>query len=529
MIKKIKGVPVDYVRPELAAMLPSYQLIKDVIEGERAIKGLSNSLPLMAGFASVVPSLANDMHNVNLSRAKLYLPQPNPSDQSQENQDRFRAYIQRAVFYGVTSRTLEGMAGQIFLRDPEVELPPSLEIMQDDVTGDGLPLNQFAYQVVSDCIGWGRAGILVDFPIMTKPVTQKQLDDGDIKPTFRFYHSWDIINWRTKKVNGQYSLTMLVLREWIDEEDNEFALVQREQFRVIRLSDTGVVNVQIYLKDKSTYTPQLIVEPKDFNGKPLKYIPFFFVGSKNNEACPNQPPLYDLASLNIAHYRNSADYEEACFICGQPTPVFSGVDESWVKDIWKGQITLGSRAAIPLPPNAKAELLQAEPNTLPGQAMADKEKQMVALGARLVQEGSVASTATENLIDTSMESSMLANVASNVSSAIKSAFKVACLFVGADPTQVLFELNKQFDITRMTADDQNTLVKQWQAGGITFSEMRAGLRRAGIVNQKDGEARVAIKQDIKDGLIPDPANPKGQNVPDPKAGSGVGGPQPNKG
>jgi hypothetical protein len=62
------------------------------------------------------------------------------------------------------------------------------------------------------------------------------------------------------------------------------------------------------------------VQPKRGDGEAWNYIPFTFVGSVNNDETPDLPPLYDLAVLNVAHYRNSADYEESCYMVGQPTP-----------------------------------------------------------------------------------------------------------------------------------------------------------------------------------------------------------------
>lgn len=514
---------VDYIRPELAYLMPSYELIRDVVEGETAIKGWNTRVNL---FTTVATTVALSISNIDINKAKRYLPQPNPSDTSDENKERYRAYVGRAVFYGVTSRTLEGMTGQIFLRDPVVALPTELEAMVDDADGAYNTLSQVANNAVSDCVAFGRCGLLVDFPVTTSPVTKKQLEDGTIKPTFILYQPWNVINWRTTKIRGKCYITLLVLREFVDDEKDDFALVQVEQFRVLRLVN-GIVTVQIFRKDKTSFSPQTVITPKDASGLPLDEIPFTFLGSKNNEAKPNQPPLYDLASLNIAHYRNSADYEESSFMCGQPTPVFTGVDQFWVENIWKGQVTLGSRTAIPLPKEAKAELLQADPNTMPNEAMKHKEEQMIALGARLIQDNSISKTATQDIIDTTSESSMLANVSKNVTAGFVWALGVAADFVGAAKDKIVFKLNKDFDVTSMTADDQNAIVKQWQSAAISFAEMRDGLRRAGTATQKDDEARTAIQKDIKDGLIPDPTL---TNAPpatsDPKAASNAGGPQP---
>ncbi len=95
---------------------------------------------------------------------------------------------------------------------------------------------------------------------------------------------------------------------------------------------------------------------KKGNGTNWDRIPFSPIGSENNDPMPDKPPMEDLAHLNIGHYRNSADYEEACFIAGQPTPWASGLTEDWVKDVMKGTMYLGSRGIIPLPVNGACGL-----------------------------------------------------------------------------------------------------------------------------------------------------------------------------
>jgi hypothetical protein len=269
-------------------------------------------------------------------------------------------------------------------------------------------------------------------------------------------------------------------------------------------------------------------EPKDASGNNLTEIPFHFVGSENNDIAPNRPPLYDLASMNIGHYRNSADYEESCFITGQPTPVLSGLSEDWVHNVLKDVVTFGSRASIALPVGAKAELLQAKENSMPIEAMKMKELQMVALGAKLVQLQRTSRTATQQIIETTSESSTLANISVNVSHAMQWALGIAQKYVTKGTSAIKYALNKDFDLTSMTADDQNAIIKQWQSAAIAFPEMREALRKAGIATMEDAAAKTAIEADIKSGLIPDPAMVAGSmnKVPDSKAPSDAGGPQP---
>lgn len=531
--KKTAGtVPgnVRYTRDELNLLLPQYFMIRDCIDGEPAIKGLVGG-----GGLSVTNdlSLPNTISNIVLTRARRYLPQPNAEDRSDANLERYRAYVTRAVFYGVTGRTLEGMTGQIFLRDPVVEIPNELDILKTDADGAGSTLDQLSMRGSRHAIAYGRGGLLIDYPITDTAATKKDIVDGKIRPTWTVYNPWEIINWRTAMRGANRILTLVVLKEPMDEEgDDGFEPNSFTRYRVLRLDPTGNHTVEIFEDSNGkgeNLQSQGIAIPKNAKGEPFKDIPFMFFGSENNMVIPNRPPLYDLAALNIAHYRNSADYEESCFFVGQPTPVLSGLSEDWVKNVLGGSVLLGSRASIPLPPGAKAELLQAQPNIMPFEAMGLKEQQMVALGAKLVQIQKTQKTATEKIIETTSESSTLANVAKNVSHAFVWGLSVSADYVGADKAGIKYELNDDFDLTSMTADDQNAVIAQWQSGAISFSEMRKVLVRAGTATLDDEEALKQIKQNIKDGIIPDPAlsNQPALSQP-PKAPSTAGGPQPKK-
>ncbi len=179
---------------------------------------------------------------------------------------------------------------------------------------------------------------------------------------------------------------------------------------------------------------------------------------------------------------------------GQPTPVLTGLTEEWANKVLKGKVKLGSRAAILLPVGGKAELLQADPNVMPKDAMEMKEKQMVAIGAKLIEQAVVQRTATEIGIEEAANTSLLAICAQNVSSAVTQALKWAAKFAGGDDVKVSFELNTNFDITRMDANQQQSLILLWQAGAISKDEVRDNLRRGGIAFQNEADFEAALKK-----------------------------------
>jgi hypothetical protein len=449
---------VAFTREEVSDLKPRWDLIRDCIAGQSQIK----------------------------KRGDVYLPRPNPSDTSEENTERYKQYKERAVYYNVTARTLKGLIGQVFAKDPTVELPATLEIMEEDADGGGVSLNQQARKALSHTLAHGRCGILVDYPKTEAATSRAELLAGEIRPTVTLFDPWDIINWRTSTIGAKKKLSLVVLSESDVVDDDGFEQKLDKYYRVLRLVG-GVYWTEIWYFDDglNDFVMEEQVMPLDASGKPWTEIPFTFIGAENNDASPDLPPLYDLAALNIAHYRNSADYEEACYICGQPTPYFTGLTEHWVKTILKGTIQLGARAAVPLPEGGSAGLLQATPNSMPKEAMDAKERQMVALGAKLVEQSTVQRTATEAGLEEASETSLLATCAKNVSSAYTAALKWASQFIGEVVETISYELNTEFDISRLASADLQAVIAAWQAGAIVEEEMRDVLRRGGIAYLDD--------------------------------------------
>lgn len=485
---------VGYRLPEFEEMLPEWLLIDDVIKGERVVK----------------------------DKAETYLPPPVPFslDDSEENKARYAAYLERAVFYAVTKRTINGLVGQVFRADPVLEGGnEELETMKADIDGSGVTLNQQSQKTLFHVLGKGRAGLYVDFPITEGSNTrQAQLEEG-IRPVVIQYAAHQIINWKTKAVGSEnrLSLVVVVSDEVIDTDDFEPEIEAR--WRALRLDENNEYYVEIYRFDEDKGQFELVKEPNyptDGNGNRFNYIPFTFVGSTNNDPMVDNPPLNDIATLNIAHYRNSADYEEIVFITGQPTPYAAGLTEHWAKEIMGDNIQLGSRALLLLPEGGSAGLIQAESNQLASEAMKHKEEQMVKLGAKLIESVTVQRTAKDATMQEASETSVLSQASENVSAAYTTCLGFVYDFLGQefDPDNVYFELNKDFEVHNMTPQDQQALIASWMAGAILDEEMREQFRRSGIATVDLEEWRTKSEEELMNKQTPPGGDPNEDEDPD---------------
>lgn len=463
---------VSFVHPKLRPMLDQYDLIRDCLAGETAVK----------------------------KRRNKYLPMPDAEDTSKDNQVRYNAYLTRAVFYNVAERTQAGLVGQIFLRDPVIKIPSELQPVLDDATGEGVPMVQLANEQCAGGLAFGRGGFYTDYPSTEDDngdtgTTRAELESGDLRPTVRRVEPWDIVNWRVIARGAKIIPSLVVFREDYTVDDDGLETRVKDQWRVLRLVD-GIYQIEIYRNRIIGGKPDIgPIVPVDANGEPFDEIPFAPIGSKTNSFNVDPAPLYALCSINIAHYRNSADYEESVYVCGQPTLAVAGLTEEWVRDILGGRVGLGTRGGLPMPVGGSAQLLQADPNTLAKEAMDQKEAQMLALGAKLVEGSQVQRTATEADIDNVSEASVLTTVADNVSAAVMLSLGWAARFMGVDATGIEYWLNTEFDLVNLTPEERGQLLKEWQSGAITFEEYRDNLRRAGIATLPDAKAKADLAKE----------------------------------
>lgn len=494
-------INVDHVLDSVSRMYNTWRTVRDCVDGQDSIK----------------------------SRGLAYLPMPNPTDRSLENVERYNSYQLRGVFMNMTARTLNGMVGTAFSRAPVATLPAQLEMLYENIDGGAVTLDQQAKQVLSDALAVGRCGLLTDFPTTSGFVSRAQVNSGEVRPVIQFYFAEDIINWRYTTVNSLRKLQLVVLKESYDVDEDEFKRTAADQWRVLRL-DKGVYTQQLYRKTPSgiqAFGPP--ITPLQNNSRPFDYIPFEFVGARNNDGGIDEVPLIGLAHINIAHYRNSCDFEEMVFILGQPTTVISGLSKSWVEEVLGGEVKTGSTTALMLPVGSTATYLEVTESQIALKAMEHKESMAAAIGAKLVNPNTVQRTATEASMDDASEQSVLLSAVNNVNAAYKRALGSAALFAGATITDDLgYELNTDFEIMQLDATALAARVKMWVDGAITFSEVRSILLRAGIAELDVDAAKAELEEEALAnqaamGLGPDaPVDDTGAPIPPNVQPPGIG-------
>jgi len=407
---------VSNPHPEYQKYLPVWARTRDAVKGSRAVK----------------------------EKKHQYLPVPDNTsgDEAKGTETiRYRQYIKRAVYTNFTGRTKNALIGAAFRKQPNFVIPDQLGYLLQDATGDGLSLVQLAKDELSNLLETGRTAFLVDYPETDENLSAEQVQTFNLQASIIPYTAEQVINWRTDNVNGRRLLVLVVLAENYSVQKDEFDHTADVQYRVLRLREDGYTT-QIY-RDDEPYTEERY--PTKADGSKWSEIPFQFVGAKNNDSTIDEAPLADIADVNMAHYRNSADYEESCFLVGQPS-LF--ITHSLSAEQWKQYnpqgIKLGSRSGHVLGDSGSATLLQANPNQIVMEAMRAKEGAMIAIGARIITDRAGNETAEGARIRFASENSVLGDLVGNLSEGIEICLQWVGEFMGVAPEDIEFDINSEF-------------------------------------------------------------------------------------
>ena len=409
-------MPVSTQHPDYSKYLPIWTQTRDAVRGSVAVK----------------------------EKKYHYLPVPDNDsvdDRKGTETSRYRQYIKRALFTNFTGRTKNALVGAAFRKEPVVNLPNDLEYLANDATGDGLSLTQLVKDELSNLMETGRSILLVDYPQTDENVTVEDVQRLGLRASITPFTAEQVINWKSGVINGKRMLTSVTIAEHYLATQDEFDHESKVQYRVLRLSQEGYTQ-QIY-REEEPYTDEFF--PKKADGSNWEEIPLIFIGSKNNDATIDDAPLSDIAEVNLAHFRNSADYEESCFLVGQPSLFIThSLSPEQFREFNPHGIKLGSRAGHVLGETGSASLLQANENQLVMRAMAAKEQQMVAIGARIITDRADRETAEAARIRFASENSVLGDVVGNLSQAIVKCIGWVGEFMGVETSETTFMINREF-------------------------------------------------------------------------------------
>lgn len=411
--------------------------------------------------------------NALISGGEKYLPRL-----SEQDDTAYRAYQMRAKWFNATARTQESMVGILFRKQPSVDTTIP-EDRQWDLDMGNTSLIGYAVKVANDVASVGRAGTLIDW------------SEAEERPYVSYYRAEDILNWQTARINGRVVLTMVVLRECIQEESSDpFCPSAVEQYRMLRLDlsgETPSVLAEIYrgakggrgrTKDSQMLSDVFILQRR---GKPVPEIPFVFHNATEGGPEISKPPLYDIAELNVGHWRNSADLENGRHVAGVPTPFACGFNAD--TKLYLGTAYAWTSDDV----QANAGFIEFTGQGLDAlvKALEETTQQMEALGARMIAPSSATEAYGTVALRNAAENSAITKVAEQISDGMTRVLGWMEWWDGTmeaiSDTEAEFHVHKDFNAVALTAEEMTALTNLWQQNAISFDTLFEKLQRGEVI------------------------------------------------
>ena len=373
---------------------------------------------------------------------------------SGQTDDEYQAYKLRGVYYNGIERTVKGLIGAVMRVEPIIDVPDKIKPLLDDITGTGLPLNDFISYMLSEQLLMGRQGVLVD--------------RNEEHPYLVGYSTEQITNWLDDRIILEENFRQ------IDADDiykSEYATQYRELVK-----DGEGYKVRVWKKEKKGWTVVDEIFPSRL-GKALSDIPFISLSGEGFNLEPSIPPMLALADTGLSLYRTSADLEHGRHFTALPTPYVTGIDET-------SELKIGSGSAWILPDSSsRAGYLEFSGQGLQAleKAMEEKRSMMASLGAQLLQSQKAGIESADSVrLRQNAEASTLVSTVKSVERAVTQALRIMAEWEGVSG-DVTVTLNTDFVDTKIQAGDMTSLMGAWQSGAISHETFLFNMKRGEIL------------------------------------------------
>lgn len=416
-----------------------------------------------------------------------YLPKLTKQEQAD-----YDAYKSRASFYAAMSRTVEGLLGIMFRKDPSFPEGGLNEKAIDWLSAVGVEresFNSFVEGCGRNLLVTGFGGVLVDYPSKATAGTM---------PYWARYNETSILNWRTDTVNDKPDqLVMLVLEEPREElkDGSSFEYETNIYYRVLELVEfePGSIRCRVRLFTEikeSTSVNKTTGSTKSFrlaedevyvvvDGRNLDFIPFAFITTNGNTTKVTKPPMVDIANVNLSHYRNSADLEHGRHFTALPTPWAAGFKSD------EGSLYIGSsKAWVTENENAHCGFLEYTGQGLSAleKALDSKESQMAVLGARMLEEPKkVVEAADTHRIRNLGEQSVTANLVNSLEETVQYLLGITHRMVSLGTSEPKVSMNKDFEPGEISPQLLTVLFQGLQEGTISYPTLFYNMKKGELI------------------------------------------------
>lgn len=402
--------------------------------------------------------------------AKTYLPQePKESDKAYEVRKN------RTFLFNMFRRTIQSLSGQALIKSVVVNnVPAALEGMEWNFDGTGRSITDVAHDLFHDLLVFGIAHAYPDLPEIGENEVRNYAEyiESGITPFVVRVSPTSLIGWRESYESGFPVLENIrIYSESIEEGDDEWEDKVVKRIQVMR-KDT----IEHWVLDEDSEDSEWALERTTDN--PLGYVPLYTAYAAKTGFMTAEPPLEDLAWLNLRHWQSSSDQNNILHVARVPFIFAKGFAEGEL-----GNTEIGINRMI-VASNENADMKHVEHTGAAinsgRQDLRDIEQQMAALGADLVLNKSVArQTATAREIDRSESLSVIQIALRNLETLLENLYRTAGQYIGVDATEVSVTIGADLNLIK-DPNPTDALIKLKEFG-LSEEVILAEAQRRGLL------------------------------------------------
>lgn len=407
-----------------------------------------------------------------------------------ENKDAYENRLNRSTLYPALSETLAQMCGRVFYSPINVSNVDK-KIVEDilpDVDTEGNALDVFASQWFYAALAYGVSFVLVDYTKTGDAKTKAEEKAIGARPYLVHIKPQNVLGIKYDRINGNKVMTQFRYKEFVTEEDGEFATKVVEQINVYEIGRVRKYKPQSDGNGKSSFIEIENIEVKA-NGAPLTFIPIVpFITKKTGHFALGEPPLMELANLNIKHWQSQSDQDNLLNTARVPLLVRIGVtDDSTVK--------IGN-SIVDLPAGADLRYVEHTGSAIAAgqKSLNELETQMRVAGAKLLEKADMAMTESQARDEQNKEISALRLYANRFEDALDLVLKYVGVWLGIESKEVgNVEISGNIDGNLDPNASMDSVIKLQSAGIISKQTTFEEAKRRGLisdnVNWEDEQAR----------------------------------------
>ena len=356
--------------------------------------------------------------------------------------------------------------------------------MYDDVDGEGSDLTQFGASLFDDAASYGVTHVLVDYPavggagetrdeIATR-LRASTVDALGLRAHFVHVPAHDLVYWKSQKsASGRNELVEIRIVEY-DADDKDDG-TQEEVKYVRRITPDSWQRMRL-VKGKDWV---VVSEGTNTLGR----IPLVTIYFQRKGFMLAEPPLQELAWINLAHYQSDSDQRNILRFARFGILFMKGISQE-EKD---QQVTIGPAKLIKST-SADADMKVVEHSGKSVEAgrldLQDLEGRMELLGLQPLMSRTGDATATGQAIDESKTQCDVQAWVRSLERGLVQAFGIAAEWMGEDLGDT-FRVNifSEFGLTMRATEDIRNLIAMRQGGLISQETFLTEVRRRALLSE----------------------------------------------